>query len=62
MSLLIQWIATLFGGLVIAFASSWKVSLLVLAFVPSLPSVDLVLPKRLSSLSSHIMLSSDPVD
>ncbi|KAL5491961.1 hypothetical protein EMCRGX_G017341 [Ephydatia muelleri] len=35
-SLLIQWIATLFGGLVIAFASSWKVSLLVLAFVPIL--------------------------
>ena len=34
LSYLIQFIATFFGGLVISFLKSWKVSLLLLGFIP----------------------------
>eukprot|EP00731_Ephydatia_muelleri_P002337 Em0001g2337a len=52
LSLFIQWMATFFGGIVISFVRSWKVALLLLAFIPVLALCASLFAKLAASLTT----------
>eukprot|EP00731_Ephydatia_muelleri_P002268 Em0001g2268a len=75
MSIFIQFVATFFGGLVISFVRSWKVALLLLAFIPilalcasafakqrprsSMPQQELLAEEVLSSIRTVVALGGE---